>query len=150
MANQWDTVTWNKSGERQKGVSKQSQLNRARRAGNVTTAKKHGAGGNIQNGSFLNGKNLDDDNETLKHKTVTMELRKILQQERTKAGLSQKDLAAAINMKPIIIGNYESGKGIPNPQLLTKIERIIKKKNPEFVIGTLTKAAKGSKKPKKK
>lgn len=150
MNNQWETVTWNKTGQRSAGVSKNAQLNRARRAGQVTATKKYGAGGNVQKSGFLNTKRLDDDTETLSHKKVSMELRKLLQKERTKAGLSQKDLATSINMKPQIIGDYEAGRGIPNPQLLSKIERILKKKNPEFVIGTLTKAAKGKKPVKKR
>ena len=169
QANQWESVTWNKSGHRQNGVSKTTQvlsiptcalrivcsllvflqLNKAYRSGNVTATKKYGAGGNQQGGTHLNTKKLDDDHDTLKHKTVSLGLKKLLQQERGKAKMTQKDMATAMNDKPQIIQDYEAGRGIPNPQILSKMERVLKQKNPEFVLGTLTKAQKGAGKKKK-
>lgn len=38
---------------------------------------------------------------------------------------TQKDLAQKINEKPSVIQDYESGKAIPNPQILSKMERIL-------------------------
>ena len=125
-------------------------MNRAFRAGNVTTSKRYGAGGNTQGGTHLNTKKLDEDTENLKHETVSLSLKKLLQQERGKAGLTQKEMATLMNVKPQVIQDYEAGRGIPNPQVLTKMERIIKKKNPEFVIGCFTKAQKAAKKGAKK
>lgn len=37
--------------------------------------------------------------------------------------LTQKDLAQKINEKPSVIQDYESGKAIPSPQILSKMER---------------------------
>jgi len=146
MQNQWESVSWNKTGERQKGVSRSTQMNRAMRAGNVDTQKKYRGGGNMQGGTHLNTKTLDEDHDNLKHAKVSMELKKVLQQQRMAAKMSQKDLATACNVKPQIIQEYEAGKGIPNPVMLRKIERALKQKNPEFVMGTLTKAQKAKKK----
>ena len=39
--------------------------------------------------------------------------------------LSQKDLAQKINEKPSVLQDYESGKAIPNPQILGKMERVL-------------------------
>ncbi|KAI0317297.1 hypothetical protein OF83DRAFT_1172114 [Amylostereum chailletii] len=39
--------------------------------------------------------------------------------------LSQKDVAQKINEKPTILQDYESGKAIPNPQILGKLERVL-------------------------
>jgi putative transcription factor len=39
--------------------------------------------------------------------------------------LSQKDVAQKINEKPSVIQDYESGKAIPNPQVLSKLERVL-------------------------
>ena len=39
--------------------------------------------------------------------------------------LSQKDLAQKVNEKPSVIQDYESGKAIPNPQILGKLERVL-------------------------
>ena len=40
-------------------------------------------------------------------------------------GLSQKDVAQKINEKPSVIQDYESGKAIPSPQILGKLERTL-------------------------
>ena len=39
--------------------------------------------------------------------------------------MTQKDLGQKINEKPSVIQDYESGKAIPNPQILTKMERTL-------------------------
>lgn len=39
--------------------------------------------------------------------------------------LTQKDVAQKINEKPSVIQDYESGRAIPNPQILGKLERIL-------------------------
>lgn len=39
--------------------------------------------------------------------------------------LTQKDLATKINEKPQVIGEYESGKSVPNQQILAKMERVL-------------------------
>ena len=66
-----------------------------------------------------------------------------MQSERIKAGFrTQKELAVATNMKVDIIAAYENGKAVPNPQILVKIERALRRSNPEFEMGCLTKARK--------
>jgi putative transcription factor len=37
----------------------------------------------------------------------------------------QKELALAINEKPTVIGEYESGRAIPNPSILSKLDRAL-------------------------
>lgn len=39
--------------------------------------------------------------------------------------MSQKDLAQKVNEKPSIIQDYESGRAIPSPQILGKLERAL-------------------------
>lgn len=39
--------------------------------------------------------------------------------------LSQKDVAQKINEKPSVLQEYESGKAIPNAQILGKLERVL-------------------------
>ncbi|CAD7686530.1 unnamed protein product [Nyctereutes procyonoides] len=56
---------------------------------------------------------------------VTLELGKVIQQGWQSKGLTQKDLATKINKKPQVIADYESGRAIPNNQVLGKIERAI-------------------------
>ena len=39
--------------------------------------------------------------------------------------LTQAQLAQQINEKPNVIQEYESGKAIPNPQILSKLSRVL-------------------------
>lgn len=48
-----------------------------------------------------------------------------MQAARMDLKLSQKDVAQKINEKPSILQDYESGKAIPNPQILGKLERVL-------------------------
>jgi putative transcription factor len=51
-----------------------------------------------------------------------------MQSARLELKLSQKDVAQKINEKPSVLQDYESGKAIPNPQILAKLERTLKVK----------------------
>ncbi len=48
-----------------------------------------------------------------------------MQTARMELKLSQKDVAQKINEKPSVLQDYESGKAIPNPQILAKLERTL-------------------------
>ena len=63
--------------------------------------------------------------DELKHAKVDKSLSKAIMQARTAKKMTQKELATKINEKPQVIGEYESGKAIPNPQLISKIERAL-------------------------
>ena len=54
-----------------------------------------------------------------------MSLGKLIQKGRNDKGMTQKDLATKICEKPQVINEYEQGKGIPNNQILIKIEKAI-------------------------
>tara|TARA_E500000178_G_scaffold306339_1_gene318427 strand:- start:7063 stop:7422 length:360 start_codon:yes stop_codon:yes gene_type:complete len=66
---------------------------------------------------------LDEETENFIHEKVSLSLSKKIQQARLAKGMSQKDLATKINVKPNVIQEYESGKAIPD----NKILRLIKK-----------------------
>ena len=72
----------------------------------------------------LNAKKLEETDE-LKHAKVDKSLSQAIMQARMALKMSQKDLATKINEKPQIVGEYESGKAIPNPQIIVKIERAL-------------------------
>ena len=79
----WNTVTviGNKRGGASGNISKERQLNIARRQGaQVSTDTKYGAGGNRQGGTSLNTAKLDGENEELKHKTVDLSVGKLIAQ----------------------------------------------------------------------
>ncbi|KAL5057180.1 hypothetical protein RYX36_028784 [Vicia faba] len=59
-----------------------------------------------------------------KHSLPT-ELKKAIMQARTDKKLTQAQLAQIINEKPQVIQEYESGKAIPNQQIIGKLERAL-------------------------
>ncbi|KAG2469757.1 EDF1 factor, partial [Polypterus senegalus] len=100
-----------------------------RRGEEVETTKKWAAGQNKQHVVTKNTAKLDRETEELHHERVTLEVGKVIQQGRQSKGMTQKDLATKINEKPQIIADYESGKAIPNNQVLGKIERALGQKD---------------------
>ena len=68
---------------------------------------------------------LENETEELQHKKVGGEVKKAIMQGRLAKKLTQAQLAQQINEKPQIIQEYESGKAIPNQQVLSKMERIL-------------------------
>lgn len=101
-----------------------SSLNAMKRAGLVTSEKKFGAGGNTSahGATVMSARKLEETDE-LKHQRVDKSLSKAIQQARMAKNMTQKELATAINEKPQIIAEYESGKAIPNGQIIVKIEQ---------------------------
>ena len=59
-----------------------------------------------------------------------------MSQARLALEMTQKDIAQKVNEKPSVIQDYESGKAIPNPQILGKLERGLKVKLRGNDIGT--------------
>ncbi|CAN6443738.1 unnamed protein product [Victoria cruziana] len=56
---------------------------------------------------------------------VPSELKKNIMQARMDKKLTQSQLAQLINEKPQVIQEYESGKAIPNQQIILKLERVL-------------------------
>ena len=103
-------------------------VNAARQAGiDIETAKKYNTGTNkvASSGTSLNTKKLDEDTENVAHDRVPTELKKAIMQARMEKKLTQAQLAQMINEKPRVIQEYESGKAIPNQQIMSKLERAL-------------------------
>ncbi|XP_068831524.1 endothelial differentiation-related factor 1 isoform X2 [Capricornis sumatraensis] len=105
----WDTVTVlrKKGPTAAQAKSKQAILAAQRRGEDVETSKKWAAGQNKQHSVTKNTAKLDRETEELHHDRVPLEVGK------------------KINEKPQVIADYESGRAIPNNQVLGKIERAI-------------------------
>ncbi|XP_011405617.2 PREDICTED: endothelial differentiation-related factor 1 homolog [Amphimedon queenslandica] len=80
---------------------------------------------NKQKSDALDMRELARETEELKHVQVGLDMGRLIQQSRSKAKLSQKDLAARINEKSQVISDYEQGKAIPNAGVLKKMERAL-------------------------
>lgn len=74
----------------------------------------------------VNVKKLEDnDKEDFRHEHVSSSLKQNIIKARTSKKMSQAQLAQSINEKLPVIQEYESGKAIPNPQILSKMSRVL-------------------------
>ncbi|PCH38696.1 MBF1-domain-containing protein [Wolfiporia cocos MD-104 SS10] len=106
----------------------ESDLNGARRVGAVVaTDKKVTAGVNKahQGTDHQRIAKLDRENEVAPPPKVAPSVGKAIQTARMEKQLAQKDLAQKVNEKPSVIQDYESGRAVPNPQILGKLERVL-------------------------
>ena len=91
-----------------------------------TSVYRFGAGGNASahsSATIMSARKLEESDEAGKIAKVDKSLSKAIMQARTAKKMTQKELATAINEKPQVVAEYESGKAIPNPQIIGKIER---------------------------
>ncbi|KAK1405075.1 Multiprotein-bridging factor 1b [Heracleum sosnowskyi] len=124
----WETVVIRKKAPTAAARKDEKAVNAARRAGaEIETVKKATAGSNkaASSGTSLNTRKLDEDTENLAHEKVPTELKKAIMHARNEKKLTQAQLAQMINEKPQVIQEYESGKAIPNQQIITKLERAL-------------------------
>merc|ERR1712137_122851 len=78
----------------------------------------------------MSARKLEEAEEAGKIAKVDKSLSKAIMQARTAKKMTQKELATAINEKPQVVAEYESGKAIPNPQIISKLERKLGTKLP--------------------
>jgi|TARA_X000000368_G_scaffold8251_1_gene6444 putative transcription factor len=91
---------------------------------NVTAVRKDVSNVN-KAGPGRNASKLENETEELTHKTVKTEVKKAIMQGRLAKKLTQAQLAQQINERPQVVQEYESGKAIPNQQILAKLERVL-------------------------
>ena len=90
------------------------------------------------NGPVLYARKVEEEQEVFAVPKVDLSFRLRLQKARTEKQMSQKDLAVVcfflflkllflqrLNVKASVIQEYESGKAIPNPALISKMEKIL-------------------------
>jgi len=80
--------------------------------------------------SGLSAAALENDSETLKHQTVSTELKKAIMQARAAKQMTQKALAMLLNTDAKTVQAYEAGTAIPNNALIAKMERALGAKLP--------------------
>lgn len=125
----WTTVTFAKTNKSKVSEAKQSNLAmaQAKAHGLVSTEKRFGAAENksAHSGGGAGLKKLEESTDSFKHNTVNKNLAKAISQARLAKNMTQAQLATSINERPQIIQEYESGKAIPNPQILLKLDRAL-------------------------
>ena len=85
---------------------------------------RNAVGGKNKNNATSTSKNVEDD-EIPTLKKLDNDFGKRLQQARCEKKMSQKDLAQKINEKQKVVQDYETGKAIPNHNIINKMERIL-------------------------
>ncbi|PFH49095.1 hypothetical protein AMATHDRAFT_76379 [Amanita thiersii Skay4041] len=129
MSDDWDTklVIGHKK-QVPKVTKKDSDINAARRSGAVVSTDRKIAGGTNkahQGTDHQRIAKLDREDEVAPPPKVSPSVGRAIQTGRMELKLSQKDLAQKINEKPSVLQDYESGKAIPNAQILSKLERVL-------------------------
>lgn len=108
---------------------KPATANAAARAvaqGKAAVEKKQYAAGNQHNaGLGARAKKIADDTETTKVKTVAHNVSINIQRARQAKGMNQKELAQVLNEKQSVVTDYESGKAVPNEQVLQRMEKAL-------------------------
>lgn len=68
---------------------------------------------------------VDRENEVAPPKKVDQSVGKAMAKARQEKEppMTQKELATKVNEKPSVINDYESGRAVPNQQVLAKLER---------------------------
>ncbi|XP_042424330.1 multiprotein-bridging factor 1a-like isoform X2 [Zingiber officinale] len=128
ISQDWEPIVLRKKSPTAAAKKDEKAVNAARRSGaEIETIKKYDAGTNRASSSSkpLNTRKLDEETENLSHEHVSSELKKNLMRARLDKKLTQSQLAQLINEKPQVIQEYESGKAIPNQQIITKLERVL-------------------------
>ncbi|XWS30045.1 hypothetical protein CRYUN_Cryun24cG0084300 [Craigia yunnanensis] len=128
ISQDWEPVVIRKKAPNAAAKRDEKAVNAARRAGaEIESVKKATAGTNkaASSSTSLNTRKLDDETENLAHERVSTDLKKNIMQARMDKKLTQSQLAQMINEKPQIIQEYESGKAIPNQQVISKLERAL-------------------------
>jgi len=125
----WDAQTViRKRADKTHVTRTQSDINAARRVGAVVATEKKQGG--TQNKAHVGTDHqriakIDRDNEVAPPPKVELSVGRAIQRARQDKSLTQKDLAQRINEKPQVVNEYESGKAIPNQQILGKLERAL-------------------------
>ncbi|KAF3791834.1 Multiprotein-bridging factor 1b [Nymphaea thermarum] len=128
LTQDWEPVVIRKKAPNAAAKKDEKAVNAARRSGaDIETVRKANAGTNkaASSSTSLNTRKLDEETENLAHERVPFDLKKNIMQARMDKKLTQAQLAQLINEKPQVIQEYESGKAIPNQQIISKLERVL-------------------------
>jgi putative transcription factor len=117
--NDWKPVVLRKTTQSSKPATS-AAIAKARQEGKMETVSK------VHHTAPVNARKLDDnESETFRHATIPTEFKLALQKARQGKNLTQAQLAQQLNLQVAIINSYESGKAIPDPQIIQKLNRAL-------------------------
>jgi len=144
MSDDWDKPTIIGKARSKPAVAKGGDLNAARRTGVAVETNVKTLGQSKGPADHARIAKLDRDDAPKPPEKVDPLVGKALAQARADKknaegkSMTQKELATAVNAKPSDISDLESGRAVPNQQLLAKIERVVgvKLRGAPALIGT--------------
>lgn len=127
LGQDWSYVTWNKSKPTAKQSRDERSINEAfRKGGEISVEKKRLGGMNKSATSQVsNIHKLENETEDFRSKHIGHEFKIALQKARQNKGMTQAELAKAINEKGTVITEYENGKAIPNGAVIQKLNKVL-------------------------
>eukprot|EP00163_Fabomonas_tropica_P003326 TRINITY_DN1280_c0_g1_i1.p1 TRINITY_DN1280_c0_g1~~TRINITY_DN1280_c0_g1_i1.p1 ORF type:complete len:149 (-),score=49.77 TRINITY_DN1280_c0_g1_i1:190-636(-) len=122
----WDPVVIRKKKPTSSAVASGHGADAARGAGyQVEAQKKYAGGSNHAHAGPANAAKIEAETENFHVERVSLDLRLAIQKGRQAKNMTQKQLATAINEKPQVVNDYESGRAIPNNQIMGRLERAL-------------------------
>lgn len=109
-------------------TASQNAYARGRAVGAITDNNRKAAAGHNKGHEGVDHARLaklDRENEVTAPPKVAPSVGKTIGQARQAKGFNQKELGTKVNEKPQVIGDYESGRAVPNAQILSKLERAL-------------------------
>jgi len=122
MDQDWTPVTLTKTQKTKTSNMTAAELQKAKLTGHVHTERKVGATATATGAS---ARKIEESSEDFKVPKVDVTLSKAITQARMAKKMTQQQLATEINESAKVIQEYESGKAIPNPQILNKLDRVL-------------------------
>ncbi len=122
----WTPVTWSKRAPTGAKAHDSKLVNEAMRKGTgFEVEKKIHSQGNKHSAGLQNAAKIEEESEVFVTKRTGQTFRVELMKARQAKGMTQADLAKLINEKSTVINEYESGKAIPNGQVIQKLNRAL-------------------------
>jgi len=124
----WEPVVFHKNVPQGKAATSAKAVNAAMRSGGaIAVDKKHMGGENKSSHGAgpANSAKFDTDDGGYKHAGITHEFKVALMQARTAKKMTQAALAQQINEKQSVVNDYESGRAIPNGQVIQKLNKVL-------------------------
>lgn len=124
----WKEISWDKTHEKPKDMTKKTFIATQIKKGNVTQTLKPGSLNQNKTTVISNIKKIENEEETFKLNTIGTKFGNRIAQARCEKKLTQKQLANALSLPESTIKNYENGKAIYNAVIVNKIEKILDKR----------------------
>ena len=121
----WETVSWDKRGQKPKDQSTKTFIANEARKGNIVQTLKPVTANQNKVNIVTNVKKIEKEEETFKHTLVGMEIGKKIAHARCEKKLTQKQLANALSLQESIIKEHENGKAIYNAVIMNKLEKYL-------------------------